>query len=110
MTEEDLELLITLDDPGEVQEEDFNHLQVENTFFDNGPYPVVFGQGEWTCTLARLTGTTNDSTRGLNTIMIQPTNQQFEIGVCIVTCSKNGEIEQKVFYDLVRMQKQIGAR
>ena len=32
MSDEDLELLITLDYPGEAQEEDtFNHLQAENT-------------------------------------------------------------------------------
>lgn len=32
MREEDLQLLITLDDPVETQEEDtFNHLQAENT-------------------------------------------------------------------------------
>lgn len=110
MTEVDLELLITLDDPGEVQEEDVNHLQVENIIFDNGPYPVVFGHGEWTCTLARLTGMTNDSMRELNAIMSQPTDQQFEIRICIVTCSKNGEIEQQVFYDLAGMQKQFGVR
>jgi hypothetical protein len=109
MSEEDLELLVTLDDPGE-EEEDVNHLQVENTIIDNGPYPVVFGQGDWTCAVSRLTGTANDSIRGLNGNISQPTTQQFEIGVCIVTCSKNGKIvEQKVFYDLVGMQKQIGA-
>lgn len=108
MSEEDLELLITLDDPGE-EEDTFNHLQVENTVIDNGPYPVVFGQGDWTCTLSRLTGTMNDSMRGLDDNMIQPTNQKFEIEVCIVTCSKKGEIvEQKVFYDLAGMRKQIG--
>ena len=51
----------------------------------------------------------NDSMAGLHGDMIQPTNQTFEIEVCIVTCSKNGEIvEQKVFYDLVETQKQIG--
>jgi hypothetical protein len=61
--------------------------------------------------LARLTGTTNDSMRGLDGNINQPTNQKFEIGVCIVTCSKNGEVvEQKVFYDLIGMQKQIGVR
>jgi SnoaL-like polyketide cyclase len=110
MSEEDLELLITLDDPGE-EEDAVNHLQVEDTVIDNGPYPVVFGQGDWTCAVSRLTGTANDSMRGLNGNMFQPTNQKFEIGVCIVTCSKNGEIvEQKVFYDLVGMQKQIGVR
>jgi hypothetical protein len=112
MSEEDLELLITLDDPVDAQEEDaFNHLQVGNTIIDNGPYPVVFGQGDWTCAVSRLTGTTNDSIRGLNGNMIQPTNQEFEIDVCIVTCSKNGEVaERKVFYDLAGMQKQFGVR
>ena len=110
MSEEDLELLITLDDPGE-EEDAVNHLQAENTIIDTGPYPVVFGQGDWTCTLSRLTGTTNDSIRGLSGNISQPTNQKFEIEVCIVTCSKNGEIvEQKVFYDLVGMQKQFGVR
>lgn len=110
MSEEDLELLVTLDDPGDEQEEDaVNHVHVGNTIIDNGPYPVVFGQGDWTCAVSRLTGTANDSMRGLNGNTIRPTNQQFEIEVCIVTCSKRGEIvEQKVFYDLVGMQKQIG--
>lgn len=110
MSEEDLELLVTLDDPGE-EEDALNHLQAESTVIDNGPYPVVFGQGDWTCAVSRLTGTTNVSIKGLNESMIQPTNQTFEIGVCVVTCSKNGEVvEQKVFYDLVGMQKQIGVR
>ena len=110
MSEEDLELLVTLDDPGE-EEDAVNHLQVEDTVIDNGPYPVVFGEGDWTCAVSRLTVTTNYSMGGLNGNMIQPTDQKFEIGVCIVTCSKQGEIvEQKVFYDLVGMQKQIGGR
>jgi uncharacterized protein YifE (UPF0438 family) len=112
MSEEDLELLVTLDDPVDVQEEDaVNHLQVEHTIIDNGPYPVVFGQGDWTCAVSRLTGATNDSMRGLNGNMIQPANQKFEIEVCVVTCSKEGEIvEQKVFYDLLGMHKQIEIR
>jgi hypothetical protein len=112
MSEEDLELLITLDDPGDMQEEDAAyHLRVENTVINNGPYSVVFGQGDWTCAVSRLTGTTNDSMGGLNGNMIRPANKKFEFEVCIVTCSKNGEIvEQKVFYDLIGMQKQIGVR
>jgi SnoaL-like polyketide cyclase len=110
MSEEDLELLVTLDDPGE-EEDAVNHLQMENTVIDNGPYPVVFSQGDWTCAVSRLTGATDDSMRGLNGNMIQPNDQKLEIGVCIVTCSKNGEIvEQKMFFDLAGMQKQIGAR
>lgn len=110
MSEEDLELLVTLDDPGE-EETAVNHLQVEDTVIDNGPYPVVFGEGEWTCAVSRLTLTTNDSIGGLSGGTILPTEQNFEIEVCIVTCSKQGEVvEQKVFYDLAGMQKQLGIR
>jgi ketosteroid isomerase-like protein len=131
MSEEDLQLLITLDDPRDAQEEDtFNHLQAENTvaywpgqpfpatgrhdhraeaIIDNDPDKVAFGQGDWTCTLARFTGTTNDSMKGLDGKMIRPTNKKFEIEFCTVTHWKNGEIvEERVFYDLVGMQKQIG--
>lgn len=110
MSDEDVELLITLDDPGE-EEDAVNHLQAENTVLDHGPYPIVFGQGDWTCAVSRLTGTTHDSMGTLNENIIQPTSQKFEIEVCVITCSKNGEIvERKVFYDLLGMQKQIGVR
>jgi hypothetical protein len=130
MSEEDLESLITLDDPGDAQEEDtFNHLQAKNTLeywlgqlftareqhhqraeavSHNDADKVSFGQGDWTCTLSRLTGTTNDSLKGMNGNAIQPPNKKFDIEVCTVTHWKDGEIvEQKVFYDLVGMQKQI---
>src|SRR5687767_6049674 len=108
MSEEDLELLITLDDPGE-EEDAANHFQAENTVLDKAPYPLVFGQGDWTCAVSRLISTTNDSMEGLNENIIQPTSQKFETEVCVVTCSRNGEVvEQKVFYDLIGMQKQIG--
>ena len=110
MSEEDLEILVTLDDPGE-EEDAVNHLQAENTVTDDGPYPLVFGQGDWTCAVSRLAGMTNDLMGGLNENMSQPVSQKFEIGVCVVTCSKGGEIvEQKVFYDLGGMHKQIGVR
>ena len=120
MSEEELQLLITLDDPGEAPEEDiFNHLQAKNNLeywlgqrfpawcrldqrveavSDHEASKVTFGQGDWTCTLSRLIATTNDSAKGM------------DIEVCTVTHRKNGEIvEQKVFYDLAGMQKQIGA-
>ena len=110
MSEEDLELLVTLDDPGE-EEDAANHLQVESTAIENGPYSVVFGQGDWTCAVSRLTLTTNDSTGGLKGNTVLPANQNLEIEVCIVTCSKQGEVvEQKVFYGPVGMQKHIGGR
>ena len=130
LSEEDLQLLITLDDPGDAKEEDtFNHLQAENTVAywlgqrfpagrrleqraeavsDKDAYKVTFRQGDWTCTLAGFTVTTNDSMKGLDGNIIQPANKKFEIEVCTITHWKNGEIvEQRVFYDLVGMQKQI---
>jgi hypothetical protein len=122
MSEEELELLVTMDDPGEEQQEDnFSHLQAEDTLQywlgqtfsascrldqregDNDPCTVAFGQGDWTCTVSRLTGTTNDAMKRLDG------NKQFDIEVCTVTRREHGAImEQKVFYDLVGMRKQFG--
>jgi hypothetical protein len=74
MSEEDLQLLITLDDPVDPPEEDtFNHLVANNLGYwfaqrfpawrrldqlaeaisDTDAYKVTFGQGDWTCTLSR---------------------------------------------------------
>ncbi|HEU4713223.1 MAG TPA: hypothetical protein VFS76_16745 [Pyrinomonadaceae bacterium] len=94
MTEDDLQLLITLDDPGYAPEDDtFSHLQVHNLGYWLGrQYPnrldqsavrdslVTFGEGEWTCTVSRVTN----------------------VALCTVTHAKNGEIvEQKLFYEVV---------
>jgi hypothetical protein len=120
MSEDDLELLVTIDDPGEAQAEDtFKHLQANNTleywlgqlflargwhdqqaeaFSNDDSYKMAFGQGDWTCTISTLTGTT-----------IDPTKKKFDIEVCTVTHWQSGEIvEQKVFYDLVGIQRQMG--
>lgn len=117
MSEEDLELLITLDDPVAFSEDDiFSHLQTRNNLeywlsqhfpawrrlnqaadgvSDDDANKVTFGQGDWTCTLSRLAGTTGDSMKGMN------------IEVCTVTQWRNGEIvDQRLFYDLVGMQNQ----
>jgi hypothetical protein len=118
MSEDDLQLLITLDDPVDPPEEDtFNHLVVNNLGYwfaqlfpawrrldqlaeavsDGDAYKVTFGQGDWTCTLSRLSGSTNGSTKGT------------DVEVCTVTRWNNGEIvEQKLFYDPFGMRKQVG--
>ena len=129
MSEDDLQLLITLDDPGGAPEDDiFNH-QAKNTLeywlgqlfpagcrfeqraeavSDNDAGKVTFGQGDWTCTLSKLTGTTTIATKGMNGNVTEPPNKKLDIEVCTVTHWKNGEIvEQKMFYDLPGMQKQI---
>ena len=131
MSEDDLQLLITLDDPVEAPEEDnFNHLQAKDSVDhclgqvfpawyrldqqaaaanDKDADVVTFGQGDWTCTLSRLAGTTNISMKGTDGNVMEPPSQTFDIEVCTVTQRKNGEIvEQKVFYELAAMQKQIG--
>ena len=130
MKEEDLELLITLDDPGEdAQEEDIVNQAYNTAAFspnqqfppsgqsgcpaevinENDAYTVAFGQGDWTCTLMRFTGTTNDVLKGLAGSIVQLTNKNFEIECCRVTQWKNGKIvKEKVFYELVGLPKQIG--
>ena len=110
MSEEDLDTLITLDDPGEEEEWDAGDLQAEDTAGGTGAYPVVFSDGIWTCTVSRLSVTANDPTGIRNVNFTGREAQKFDIDICVVTCSKDGKIlEQKVFFGLDGMQKQIGA-
>jgi hypothetical protein len=61
------------------------------------------------CFMSAITGKMNDSMKGLDGNIIQPTNNRFEVEVCRVTHWKNREIvELRVFYDPVGMQKPIG--
>jgi hypothetical protein len=47
---------------------------------------------------------------GIDGKTIQPTNKKFQIEFCTVAHWKNDEIiEEKLFYDLVGMMKQIDA-
>ena len=48
--------------------------------------------------------------KGLDGKTIEPTNKRFQIEFCTVARWKNEEIvEEKLFYDLVGLMKQIGA-
>ncbi len=76
---------------------------------DNDPYKVLFGRGEWTCSVARFTGTMKGPMKGPDGKMIPPTNGKFEIEFCTVAHWVNGEIvEEKLFYDLTEMMRQLG--
>ena len=76
---------------------------------DNRPYKVLFGQGDWTCSVARFTGTMKGPMKGFDGKEVPPTNKSFEIEFCTVAHWKDGKIvEEKLFYDLVGMLKQIG--
>ena len=75
----------------------------------NHPYKVEIAQGEWTCTVADFTGTMRGPMKGSDGKLIAPTNKKFHIEFCMVAHWKNGEIiEEKLFYDLVGLLKQIG--
>jgi ketosteroid isomerase-like protein len=76
---------------------------------DNRPYKVMFGQGDWTCSIARFTGTMTGPMKGMDGSVIPPTNKSFEIEFCTVAHWKDGEIiEERLFYDVIGMLKQIG--
>lgn len=75
----------------------------------NHPYKVEIDQGEWTCTVADFTGTMKGPMKGPDGNMIQPTNRSFHVDFCTVAHWKDGKIiDEKLFYDLVGLLKQIG--
>jgi hypothetical protein len=75
----------------------------------NHPYKVEIAQGDWTCTVADFTGTMRGPMKGPDGKLIAPTNKKFHVDFCTVARWKNGEIvEEKLFYDLVGLLKQIG--
>ncbi len=82
------------------------------TFPDNHldiPYKVLLGYGDWTCSVARFTGTMKGPMKGADGKEMAPTNKSFEVEFCTVALWKDSEIvEEKLFYDMVSMMKQIG--
>ena len=75
----------------------------------NHPYKVEIAQGEWTCTVADFTGTMTGSMKSSDGKMIPPTQKKFHVDFCTVAHWMNGKIvEEKLFYDLVGLMKQIG--
>jgi ketosteroid isomerase-like protein len=75
----------------------------------NDPYKVLFGQGEWTCSVARFTGSMKGPMKRPDGTTIPPTNKSFEVEFCTVAHWQNGRIvEERLFYDLVGLMRQIG--
>ena len=96
-----------------VQNHKSESVEFFNTFpdnhIDNQPYKVLIGQGDWTCSVARFTGTMKGPMKGPDGKEIAPTNKSFEVEFCTVAHWTDGEIvEEKLFYDLVGLMKQIG--
>lgn len=95
-----------------------NHRQESVEFFKafpdnhlvNNPYKIQFFSDEYTCSVADFTGTFKGPMKGPDGKTVQPTGKKFHIEFCTVAHWKNEKIlEERLFYDLVGMMKQIGA-
>ncbi|MFF0447404.1 ester cyclase [Streptomyces sp. NPDC004609] len=74
----------------------------------NRPYKVLLAQGEWTCSVARFTGTMTGPMQGPGG-EIPPTGRAFAVDFCTVAHWVDGRIaEENLFYDLIGLMQQIG--
>ncbi|MFJ8231376.1 ester cyclase [Streptomyces sp. NPDC094448] len=74
----------------------------------NRPYRVLIGGGDWTCSVARFTGTMTGPMKGPGG-EIPPTGRAFAVDFCTVAHWVDGMIvEENLFYDLVGLMQQIG--
>ena len=75
----------------------------------NRPYRVFFASGDWTCSIARFTGTMKGPMQGPDGKEIPPTGKSFDVDFCTVARWDKGQIvEENLFYDLVTFMRQIG--
>jgi len=101
--------------PDPTKGEDAHHLEAVEffkTFPDNhvgnDPYTVLFGQDDWTCSVAIFTGTMKGPMKTAEG-EIPPTNKKFKVKFCTVAHWKDGKIvEENLFYDQIGLMKQIG--
>ena len=88
-------------------------IQMFKTFPDNHvgnrPYKVFFASGDWTCSIARFTGTMTGPMHLPDGTEIPPTGKSFEVDFCTVARWVDGQIaEENLFYDLGSMLSQLG--
>ncbi len=75
----------------------------------NNPYKILFGQGDYTCSVADWTVTMIGPMKKPDGTVVQPTHKTARLEFCTVAHWKNGEIlEERLFYDVVGMMKQLG--
>jgi hypothetical protein len=67
---------------------DLEAVEFFKTFPDNhlvnNPYKILFGQGDYTCSVAEFTGTMKGPMKGADGKMIPPTNKKFHLEFCTV--------------------------
>ena len=75
----------------------------------NRPYAVTFGQGEWTCAVAYITGTMTKPMPGPDGKLVPPTNKAFKTRMSTAARWVDGRIaEEHIFVDMISLWKQIG--
>ena len=75
----------------------------------NNPYEILFGQGDYTCSVADWTVTMKGPMKTPDGKTLQPTNKTAKLEFCTVAHWKNGEIvEEKLFYDAMGLMRQLG--
>jgi hypothetical protein len=76
---------------------------------DNRPYRIFFASGDYTCSVARFTGTMTGPMTGPDGTEIPPTGKSFEVDFYTVAQWHDGQIvEENLMYDLVTFMKQLG--
>ncbi len=75
----------------------------------NNPYKILFGQDNYTCSVADWTVTMIGPMKMADGRVIQPTHKTASLEFCTVATWKNSEItEERLFYDTVGLMKQLG--
>lgn len=76
----------------------------------NRPYKIFFAAGNHTCSVADFTGTMEGPMKGAGGKIIAPTGKSFHVEFCTLAIrNEKGQItEERLFYDLVGLIKQIG--
>lgn len=76
---------------------------------DNRPYRIFFASGDYTCSVARFTGTMTGPMIMADGTEIPPTGKSFEVDFYTVAKWDEGQIvEENLMYDLVTFMKQLG--
>jgi hypothetical protein len=74
----------------------------------NDPYKIAFAEGDHTCTIADWTVSLKVPMKGADGKMVPP-GKVAHLEFCTVATWKDGEItEERLFYDVVGMMKQLG--
>jgi hypothetical protein len=75
----------------------------------NRPYMMLFASEDWTCSIARFTGTMTGPMVLADRTEIAPTGRSFEVDFCTVARWNNRQtVEENLFYDPVGRMSQLG--